>query len=143
MAHQHQPQSQHPQQQHQSYALGAIQQQPPLPYPPAPLGATSYPPSSTTSMHFLLLDTFSIYITKHLLPLTVIYAPPPANSNPNIPPGLEYLTVVDQLLIEQKVEMLEVFTGWETNNKYAIRNVMGQNVYFAVEGNKCFFLKAY
>ena len=66
--------------------------------------------------------------------IAVIYAPAPPSSNPNIPPGLEYLTVVDQLLIEQKVEMLEVFTGWETNNKYAIRNVMGQNVYFAVEG---------
>ncbi|KAH9396798.1 hypothetical protein TYRP_003096 [Tyrophagus putrescentiae] len=106
---------QHQQQQQQNqYPLGVINQQPP--YPPAPIGInTSYPPN----------------------PNTIIYAPAPPSSNPNIPPGLEYLTVVDQLLIEQKVEMLEVFTGWETNNKYAIRNVMGQNVYFAVEENDC------
>ena len=57
-----------------------------------------------------------------------------ANRDPSIPPGLEYLTVVDQLLVEQKVEMLEAFTGWETNNKYAIKNTLAQNVYFAVEG---------
>lgn len=30
--------------------------------------------------------------------------------------------------------MLEAFTGWETNNKYAVKNSMGQNVYYAVEG---------
>jgi hypothetical protein len=27
--------------------------------------------------------------------------------NPNIPPGLEYLTLIDQLLVHQKVELLE------------------------------------
>jgi hypothetical protein len=27
--------------------------------------------------------------------------------NPNIPPGLEYLTTIDQLLVHQKVELLE------------------------------------
>ena len=27
--------------------------------------------------------------------------------NPNIPPGLEYLTMIDQLLVHQKVELLE------------------------------------
>ncbi|KAH9392266.1 hypothetical protein TYRP_005339 [Tyrophagus putrescentiae] len=70
-------------------------------------------------------------------PGTVIFAQPPpmANRDPSIPPGLEYLTVVDQLLVEQKVEMLEAFTGWETNNKYAIKNTLAQNVYFAVEEN--------
>jgi len=27
--------------------------------------------------------------------------------NPNCPPGLEYLTAIDQLLVHQKVELLE------------------------------------
>jgi hypothetical protein len=27
---------------------------------------------------------------------------------PNCPPGLEYLTTIDQLLVKQKVELLEV-----------------------------------
>lgn len=47
---------------------------------------------------------------------------------PNCPPGLEYLTLIDQLLIKQKVRLLEVFTGYEQNNKFAIKNAMGQNV---------------
>lgn len=41
---------------------------------------------------------------------------------------LEYLTTVDQLLIKQKVELLEAFTGFETNNKFTIKNSLGQKV---------------
>jgi len=52
---------------------------------------------------------------------------------PGCPPGLEYLTQIDQLLVHQQVELLEAFTGWETSNKYAIKNSMGQQVYFAAE----------
>lgn len=47
---------------------------------------------------------------------------------PDCPPGLEYLTQVDQLLVKQKVELLEAFTGYETNNQYTIKNSLGQNV---------------
>lgn len=70
----------------------------------------------------------------------VIYAPQPESSDPNVPAGLEYLNAVDQLIVQQKVEMMEAFTGWETNNKYAIKNSMGQNVYYAVEGVRWTFL---
>ncbi|KAG8445324.1 hypothetical protein GDO86_010203 [Hymenochirus boettgeri] len=56
---------------------------------------------------------------------------------PNCPPGLEYLTQIDQILIHQQVELLEVLTGFETNNKYEIKNSMGQRVYFAAEENDC------
>jgi hypothetical protein len=35
-------------------------------------------------------------------------------ANTNCPPGLEYLTMVDQLLVHQKVELLE---GWLQKNK--------------------------
>lgn len=47
---------------------------------------------------------------------------------PNCPPGLEYLTSIDQLLVKQKVELLEAFTGFETNNKFTIKNSLGQKV---------------
>ena len=49
------------------------------------------------------------------------------------PPGLEYLAQVDQVLVQQLVEMLEAFTGWETCNKYRVLNNMGQQCYYAFE----------
>ncbi|XP_030029424.2 phospholipid scramblase 1 isoform X2 [Manduca sexta] len=55
----------------------------------------------------------------------------------NCPRGLEYLTLIDQLLVHQKVELLEAFVGFETNNKYTIKNSVGQKVYYAVEDNDC------
>ena len=36
--------------------------------------------------------------------------------------------MVDQLLIKQKVEVMEVVTGFETANKYEVLNSMGQHV---------------
>ncbi|RUS77187.1 hypothetical protein EGW08_015054 [Elysia chlorotica] len=62
--------------------------------------------------------------------------PPGAGWAP-CPPGLEYLQQVDQLLVKQKMEAVEAFTGFETNNKYEIRNSMGQRVYMAVEDTCC------
>ncbi|KXJ24994.1 phospholipid scramblase 2 [Exaiptasia diaphana] len=56
---------------------------------------------------------------------------------PDCPPGLEYLTQINQLLIQQQVELLEAFTGFETNNKYKITNNLGQQVYFAAEDTDC------
>lgn len=60
----------------------------------------------------------------------------------NCPPGLEYLTLIDQLIIKQKVEVLEAITGalgigFETKNKYKIKNSLGQNVYKAKEDTDC------
>ncbi|XP_034340476.1 phospholipid scramblase 1 [Arvicanthis niloticus] len=62
-------------------------------------------------------------------------APPPPPLN--CPPGLEYLTQIDQILVHQQIELLEVLTGFETNNKYEIKNSLGQRVYFAVEDTDC------
>ncbi|OWA53015.1 putative Phospholipid scramblase 1 [Hypsibius exemplaris] len=59
----------------------------------------------------------------------------------NVPPGLEYLTTLNHLLISQKVELLEAFTGFDTNNKYVILNEQGQQVYYAVEDTD--FARAY
>ncbi|XP_014278612.1 phospholipid scramblase 2-like isoform X2 [Halyomorpha halys] len=55
----------------------------------------------------------------------------------NCPPGLEYLTTIDQLLVHQKVEILEAIIGFETKNKYAVKNSLGQKVFYAVEDSDC------
>ena len=39
----------------------------------------------------------------------------------NCPVGLEYLLHVDRLFIKQQTEIMEVFTGIETANKYQAR----------------------
>lgn len=51
----------------------------------------------------------------------------------NCPPGLEYMTQLDQLLVQQKVELFEAFTDIETKNKYVIKNSLGQQCYYAYE----------
>ncbi|ELK35947.1 Phospholipid scramblase 1 [Myotis davidii] len=61
-------------------------------------------------------------------------APPPPSDCPR---GLEYLSQIDQILIHQQVELLEVLTGFETNNKYEIKNSLGQRIYFVTEDNNC------
>uniref|UniRef100_A0A8C1KWQ7 Phospholipid scramblase n=1 Tax=Cyprinus carpio TaxID=7962 RepID=A0A8C1KWQ7_CYPCA len=43
------------------------------------------------------------------------------------------LSQVDQLLVHQKVELMEVLMGWETNNQYVLKNSLGQQVFFAAE----------
>uniref|UniRef100_A0A6M2DSW2 Phospholipid scramblase n=1 Tax=Xenopsylla cheopis TaxID=163159 RepID=A0A6M2DSW2_XENCH len=55
----------------------------------------------------------------------------------NCPPGLEYLTTVDRLLVKQKVELLEVLTSFETENKFTIKNGNGQKVFYASEQTDC------
>ncbi|XP_066285599.1 phospholipid scramblase 2-like [Branchiostoma lanceolatum] len=62
---------------------------------------------------------------------------PPTRGPPGCPPGLEYLCEIDQLLVKQQVELLEAFIGIEGDNKYKIKNAMGQQVYFAAEDNDC------
>ncbi|XP_023256379.1 phospholipid scramblase 2-like [Seriola lalandi dorsalis] len=44
---------------------------------------------------------------------------------------------IDQILIHQKVELLEAFIGFETNNQYEIKNSLGQKIYKAKEKNDC------
>lgn len=72
-------------------------------------------------------------------PTPIGWAPLPAQNQipPNSPPGLEYLVLVDQLLVHQKMEAMEMITGWETENKYEIKNSMGQKIYFAEEDSGC------
>ena len=44
-----------------------------------------------------------------------------------------FLFQIDQLLVKQKRELLEAFIGFETKNKYSIKNSLGQKVYYAKE----------
>lgn len=52
---------------------------------------------------------------------------------PGCPPGLEYLAQLDQVLVHQQIELAEVFLNMEFQNKYVIKNSVGQQVYFARE----------
>ncbi|PAA87490.1 hypothetical protein BOX15_Mlig008661g1 [Macrostomum lignano] len=58
---------------------------------------------------------------------------PKPSGGSDCPPGLEYLTQLDQVLVKQKKEFFEMVTGWETKNKYVVRNSMGQQIYYAKE----------
>lgn len=62
---------------------------------------------------------------------------PNSRMNSSCPPGLEYLKTVDQLLVQQKVELIEAITGFETNNKFNVKNTLGQKVFWAAENNDC------
>ncbi|XP_062845295.1 phospholipid scramblase 1-like [Trichomycterus rosablanca] len=44
---------------------------------------------------------------------------------------------VDQILVHQKLELLEVLLGCEMNNRYEIKNSVGQQIFSAVEQNDC------
>lgn len=50
-----------------------------------------------------------------------------------IPPGLEYMSALDQIIVKQKIEILELLTGCEMQNKYDVLNSVGQQCYYAEE----------
>lgn len=52
---------------------------------------------------------------------------------PGCPPGLEYLAVVDQLLVHQQLQVLEMLVPYEQQNRYVVKNSMGQFVFMAIE----------
>uniref|UniRef100_A0A5F8G220 Phospholipid scramblase n=1 Tax=Monodelphis domestica TaxID=13616 RepID=A0A5F8G220_MONDO len=56
--------------------------------------------------------------------------PPPL---PNCPPGLEYLSQLDKIMVYQQVEALELMTRFESNNRYEVKNSMGQMIYMVLE----------
>lgn len=56
---------------------------------------------------------------------------------PPMPPGLNYLMTVSSLFVKQQLELLEIITGFETQNKYAVKNQTGQTVYYASEQSDC------
>lgn len=73
-------------------------------------------------------------------------AAPPQHTAPIQPlsytPGLEYLTLIDKLLVHQRVHMAELVLEWEMSNAYTVKNSMGQQVFVAAEENDIFTLQA-
>ncbi|KAK7020659.1 hypothetical protein SK128_008363 [Halocaridina rubra] len=56
---------------------------------------------------------------------------------PNVPHGLEYLAQLDQILIQQFVSVCEVLSGCEAQNRYILKNSMGQEFMSATEVSEC------
>ena len=56
---------------------------------------------------------------------------------PNAPQGLEYLATLDRVFVKQKVELLEAFTSFETNNRYHILDAQGRQIFKAKEDTDC------
>lgn len=52
---------------------------------------------------------------------------------PHCPPGLEYLVLINQIVMQQHKESIEAFTAFETYNKYIAMNAQGQFVYLLAE----------
>ncbi|XP_053209675.1 phospholipid scramblase 2-like [Panonychus citri] len=52
----------------------------------------------------------------------------------NKPSNFDCLKDIDQLLVHQKVELLEALCGFETNNKYQILNNSGEKLWNVKEG---------
>lgn len=104
----------------------ATQKNPPEGYPLMPTG------SQGEGVYPQLQSQLSTYP-----PGPILAQPVPRQNIPNCPPGLEYLSVIDQLLVKQKIELIEVLTDFETKNKYVIANTLGQQIYFAGEESGC------
>jgi len=58
---------------------------------------------------------------------------PMNNMNNQVASGLDILARTDRLIVRQKVDLLEAFTGWQENNRYVIRNSAGQQIFYAFE----------
>ncbi|XP_059360705.1 phospholipid scramblase 1-like [Carassius carassius] len=74
-------------------------------------------------------DQVQPYAAPAVPPLLLLYG---------APPGLEYLVQIDQILVHQKMGCIEMITGFETNNKFEIKNSIGQKIYLAKEKSNCF-----
>ncbi|PAV88206.1 hypothetical protein WR25_05226 [Diploscapter pachys] len=54
-----------------------------------------------------------------------------------VPSGLEALAHLDQIIIKQKIEKLEAILGYETKNKYSLRNTSNYELFYAAEESDC------
>jgi len=53
------------------------------------------------------------------------------------PQGMEYLLNTSMVLVRQQIEMLEAFTGFDTNNRYEVLDMAGRRIYLAAEQSFC------
>lgn len=112
------------------------QQQGPYPPPPQQYGQGGYPPPPQYGNPPQMNNPAIMQPQPMGMPMQQMqqqqqYMPS------NVPPGLDYLVHVDQLIVKQKVEWLEAICGCETKNKYKVLNSMGQQIYKASEDNNC------
>ncbi|KAH0948243.1 hypothetical protein HN011_006075 [Eciton burchellii] len=49
------------------------------------------------------------------------------------PAGLRYLMNLDYLFVNQKIEFLQAFIGWETKNRYTITNLDRETIFYVAE----------
>ncbi|XP_006895183.1 PREDICTED: phospholipid scramblase 4 [Elephantulus edwardii] len=61
----------------------------------------------------------------------------------NCPPGLECLAQLDNIHVHQHLEPLQMVTGFETNNRYDVKNKWDQMVYLVNEDTDDFTRNAY
>ncbi|XP_076457435.1 phospholipid scramblase 1-like [Babylonia areolata] len=54
-----------------------------------------------------------------------------------LPPGLAYLAGLDEVRIHQQMDIVEVFAGWERNNRYTLCNNQEQQFMMAKEKTDC------
>lgn len=55
----------------------------------------------------------------------------------NVPPGLECLANLRQIVVKQKIEVLEAIMGCETTNKYEIFDNAGNQIFYGQEETDC------
>ncbi|KAM9036445.1 phospholipid scramblase 4-like isoform X2 [Sarcophilus harrisii] len=116
-------------------------------YQPGPPGPVGYPPPGPGPMGFPGMNqpgSFSMYqsggppivyqpgINVNPNPPQVSWMPGPPPI-PNCPPGLEYLSQLEKIMVHQQIEMLELMTHYESNNRYEVKNSLGQMIYMVVE----------
>uniref|UniRef100_A0A8C9VZD4 Phospholipid scramblase n=1 Tax=Scleropages formosus TaxID=113540 RepID=A0A8C9VZD4_SCLFO len=71
------------------------------------------------------------------MPLTAAAALWATAGTPAYSPGLQYLSQIDQLIVNAQVDLLEVLVGFESNNMYQLKNSQGQPVFYALEDTEC------
>ncbi|XP_056317389.1 phospholipid scramblase 2 isoform X3 [Danio aesculapii] len=100
---------------------------------PAGLQSNNQPPVQLV----LIQDGASNPATQRVQPYPAPAAPPVILTY-GIPPGLEYLTQVDQVLVRQKIQCIKILTCYQPSNHYEIKNSIGQDVYRVKEESDCF-----
>ncbi|XP_016101683.1 phospholipid scramblase 2-like isoform X2 [Sinocyclocheilus grahami] len=128
----------------QSYTGYPIQNYPPSAIPqtagpgPVPLAAELEPQNQPLPVQTVLKQSDPSNPALHQAQPYAAPAVPPPVLLYGVPPGLEYFTQIDQILIHQKIECIKILSGFESNNQYEIKNGIGQDIYHAKEESDCF-----
>merc|ERR1711988_707547 len=95
----------------------------------------------TTTRHFITSSTHSIIMAEKInttQPKSYQWMPKPENRG-NVPAGLEYIDSLTSIHLKQKIDKLEVLTGWQVKNKFRLTDpVTGQVIGLFKEESDCF-----